>query len=180
MSWITDVQTVANTAKAGITAVSNDIQNTFSINANKTIDMIDSFFTNGYSIVGINANLIETVMYPAIDRYVDAINKQLDRLVNYEPEVAFKGTEIVGALKEYIDAVKILCSNIVSHMLAFREELAAVKKDGKWGYVDKDGNLVIDFQYDFASDFRFDIAEVRVGKERFFIDKSGQVYDIKG
>ena len=36
---------------------------------------------------------------------------------------------------------------------AFSEGLAAVKKDVKWGYIDHDNNVVIDFQYDVAYDF---------------------------
>lgn len=32
----------------------------------------------------------------------------------------------------------------------FSEDLAAVKKNGKWGYIDHEGNVVIDFQYDYA------------------------------
>lgn len=33
---------------------------------------------------------------------------------------------------------------------AFNEGLAAVKKDGKWGYIDEEGKVVIPFQYDQA------------------------------
>lgn len=35
----------------------------------------------------------------------------------------------------------------------FSEDLAAVKKDGKWGYIDHDNNVVIPFQYELAYDF---------------------------
>lgn len=35
----------------------------------------------------------------------------------------------------------------------FSDGLAAVKKNGKWGYIDYDNNVVIDFQYDYAWDF---------------------------
>ena len=36
----------------------------------------------------------------------------------------------------------------------FREyDMALVKKNGKWGYIDNAGNTVIDFQFDDASDF---------------------------
>lgn len=35
----------------------------------------------------------------------------------------------------------------------FSEDLAAVKQDGKWGYVDHDNNVVIPFQYELAYDF---------------------------
>ncbi len=35
----------------------------------------------------------------------------------------------------------------------FYEGLAAVKKDGKWGYIDETGKTVIDFKYDYAGEF---------------------------
>ena len=35
----------------------------------------------------------------------------------------------------------------------FSEELAKIKKNGKWGYIDKKGNIVIDCIYDDAKDF---------------------------
>lgn len=35
----------------------------------------------------------------------------------------------------------------------FSEGLAAVKKDGKWGYIDEDNNVVIPFQYDYTWGF---------------------------
>lgn len=36
---------------------------------------------------------------------------------------------------------------------SFSEDLAAVKYGGKWGYIDKSGKVVIDFQYDEAYSF---------------------------
>lgn len=36
---------------------------------------------------------------------------------------------------------------------SFSEDLAAVKKDGKWGYIDTDGKVVIPFEYDQAYAF---------------------------
>ena len=89
MSWITDVQTVTSNAKSTISAVSNNITNTFSIGTNKTIDMIDSFFANGYSIVGINANQIPA-MKVAVESYVNSINTELAKLENYNPYDAIK------------------------------------------------------------------------------------------
>lgn len=35
----------------------------------------------------------------------------------------------------------------------FSEDLAAAKKDGKWGYIDKDNKVVIPFQYELAYSF---------------------------
>lgn len=127
MSWTTDVQTVTSNVKSTIIADSANIQNAVSSNANKTIDMIDSFFTNGYSIVGINANAINDIMCPAIDEYIASVKEELEKLNKYDPNVAFKGTEIVPALNEYIESVKFLCSNLVSRMMQFKEELRLVQ-----------------------------------------------------
>ena len=42
----------------------------------------------------------------------------------------------------------------------YSDGLAAVKKDGKWGYIDMDNNVVIPFKYDFASLFQEGLAVV--------------------
>lgn len=44
----------------------------------------------------------------------------------------------------------------------FNENLAAVRKDGKWGYIDKDNNVVIPFIYGYASFFAEGLAVVGV------------------
>lgn len=46
---------------------------------------------------------------------------------------------------------------------AFSEGLAAVKKDGKWGFIDADNQPVIDFKYDYARSFRQGQAIVQQG-----------------
>lgn len=47
-----------------------------------------------------------------------------------------------------------------SYIGSFSEGLARVKKDGKWGYVDKKGVLVIPTKYDYVSDFNEGMAQV--------------------
>ena len=44
----------------------------------------------------------------------------------------------------------------------FTNDLAAVEKNGKWGYIDTDGKTVIDFKYDYAD--RFSEGKAIVGK----------------
>ena len=58
-------------------------------------------------------------------------------------------------------------------MSSFHDGLAAVSKDGKWGYIDKKGNLAIPLQYDDAKDFSEGRAAVRKGKFYGFIDTDG-------
>ncbi|MCH5212196.1 MAG: WG repeat-containing protein [Oscillospiraceae bacterium] len=60
----------------------------------------------------------------------------------------------------------------------FSEDLARVKKDDKWGYIDKSGNVAVPFIYDIADDFT-DSGIAYVSKKsgyrlKFgYIDKSG-------
>ena len=59
--------------------------------------------------------------------------------------------------------------------------LAPVKKDGKWGYIDKKGDVVVPFKFDFADTFSDGIATVAKKDKFSFIDTSGHylplVYD---
>ncbi len=57
----------------------------------------------------------------------------------------------------------------------FSEGLAAVKKDGKWGFIDKTGKVVIGFQYEDVDTFGFSKGLAGVEKNGMwgFIDKTG-------
>ncbi len=59
------------------------------------------------------------------------------------------------------------------HGYVFSEGLAGVKKNGKWGYVDYDGNEVIPFQYDFVFAFTEGFAWVKKDGKWGLIDKYG-------
>lgn len=52
---------------------------------------------------------------------------------------------------------------------------AAVKIDGKWGYVDASGNVVISPQYDGARSFSCGLAAVKIGDKWGFINEEGTV-----
>ena len=59
----------------------------------------------------------------------------------------------------------------------FSENLAAVKKWDKWGFIDIEGNEIIAFEYDFAGHFRGGVVEVTQNKETFFINHLGERVD---
>ena len=48
---------------------------------------------------------------------------------------------------------------------SFSDGYAAVKKDGKWGYIDEEGNVVVDFKYDWANFFSEGVALVATLEE---------------
>lgn len=71
----------------------------------------------------------------------------------------------------------------------FKEELAVVKKDGLYGYINYKGEEVIPLKYEYAKDFSDGLAEVKQNGKYGFIDKSGNfigfrqydyVYDFRG
>ena len=61
-----------------------------------------------------------------------------------------------------------------SDALCYRDGLAAVKKDGKWGFINSRGNVAIPIVYDKASHFFADKKSVSLGNESFYIDREGQ------
>ncbi len=53
--------------------------------------------------------------------------------------------------------------------------LAAVKLNGKWGYVNTKGDVIIPFQYDnIVMAFSFGEAKVTLNGRTFYIDKTGK------
>lgn len=55
------------------------------------------------------------------------------------------------------------------------ESYAAVKINGKWGFVDKNGKIVIEPQYDDARSFANGLAAVKVVDKWGFIDENGKI-----
>jgi hypothetical protein len=70
---------------------------------------------------------------------------------------------VVWAMIDYTDTPK-----------EFHEGLAAVEKDGKWGYVDTLGTLVVPFQYDSVGHFSGGVSVVRISHKIGTIDKTGK------
>jgi hypothetical protein len=59
--------------------------------------------------------------------------------------------------------------------MPFREGLAAVRIDGRFGYIDENGEIVIEPAFDLAGAFDQGLAEVLVGKHTGVINRKGEV-----
>ena len=60
------------------------------------------------------------------------------------------------------------------------KELFAVQKDGKTGFIDRTGKVVIPFQFDSAQSFYEGLALVMLKGKKFFIDRTGHtVFEVK-
>ena len=55
------------------------------------------------------------------------------------------------------------------------EGLARVEMNNKWGYINKDGKVVIGLQFNDAGDFREGLARVKTGYGWGYINKEGEV-----
>jgi hypothetical protein len=58
---------------------------------------------------------------------------------------------------------------------SFNEGLAPVKKNGKWGYIDLKGDVVIDFLFDDAWCFSEGLAAVKLNEKYGYINNEGKV-----
>lgn len=57
---------------------------------------------------------------------------------------------------------------------AFFENKIAMEKDNKWGYVDQEGEAVIDFEFDDAAAFAHGVAIVKIGTKENIINSKGE------
>ena len=104
------------------------------------------------------------------------IGEKKDEIEKKEEETEKKETQL-GENKLYKtgDVVIPLKYDWVSN---FREGLAAVEIEGKWGFIDKSGNEVVPLKYGYADEFSEGLACVsltnKYKKDKYgFIDKSG-------
>lgn len=70
---------------------------------------------------------------------------------------------------------KEITSQVFADANLFYSEYAAVKQNGKWGFIDKSGNTVIDFIYEDASSFASGIAAVKQNGKWGCVIPSGKV-----
>jgi len=52
--------------------------------------------------------------------------------------------------------------------------LFPIKYNGKWGYIDETGIIIINPQYDTASEFFEGLALIEIGGKKGYIDKTGK------
>jgi hypothetical protein len=69
---------------------------------------------------------------------------------------------------------KVVIEPQYDYALDFSEGLVAVRRNGKWGFIDKTGKVVIKLQYDFVSGFSEGLAVVQNGRKWRYIDPSGK------
>lgn len=75
----------------------------------------------------------------------------------------------------YMDRTGRLVQPVYDSHGPFSDGLAAVSKDGKFGYIDTKGRTVVPLKYDLAYGFSDGAALVRQGDTKYLIDRQGKV-----
>ena len=77
----------------------------------------------------------------------------------------------------------VICVNFIVLLLTITalaqqrdtQKLFSVEKNGKWGFIDDAGKVIIPLEFDSANEFHEGLALVTIGKQKAFIDTSGRV-----
>jgi len=114
---------------ANIMGLSTTVENLRERNTSLRVQAeMSAHMSNGFSVIGISAPAIPT-MQSAIREYVAEITSKLNQLdTEYNPDIAFKGTEIYEALKNYMSEAKQISLNIVTYLNAFSDQLDEIRK----------------------------------------------------
>lgn len=153
-----------------------------------------------YGVINRTGNYVVIPKYKKIDRIVDPYvfvvgenNKEGvvdvfgNQILPFEySSVRYAGDKIfiIGIIDNsgrmrygFIHANGSIISGIeLEKAYGYRMGLASVKKNGKWGFIDKKGNVVIPSKYDDSRDFEEDgMAFVKLGNLWASIDTKGNV-----
>ena len=83
---------------------------------------------------------------------------------------------IIDTAGRYVLPLEYENTSYTGEKYMYYDSLALVEKDGKLGYVDLDGNLVIPFYFDKAYQFSEGLASVRHNGRWGYIDTHGEVF----
>ncbi|HCS19872.1 MAG TPA: hypothetical protein DIW47_04815 [Bacteroidetes bacterium] len=75
----------------------------------------------------------------------------------------------------HIISKKPLIAYEYQEVRSFKGELGAVKKGGKWGFIDYYGRVVIEIKYDDVKEFDYEYCAVKQGKKWGVIDRRGEI-----
>ena len=138
------------------------------INRNNEYGVID----NNSKIKG--TNIIQTINS---DNKSTLYNNQLENiLTRKDARIYIKEDYIEITSENNIEYLDFKGNKKQSKDIYKDNNIFAKEKDGKWGYVDKDGNTIIDFKYDFAIDInKYGYGAIKQDGKWGSIDKNGNI-----
>lgn len=148
-------------------------------------DMSENMIFGGYDEASALVNGVAAVAkdgkWSIVDNKGEAvIDKAYEDVVSDEKNVVYRNERLFvsdGTGYDMIDS----SGNVISKQKYEAAHLftdttyAAVKVDGKWGFIDKEGNMVIEAEYEDARSFMNGKAAVKVNGKWGFIDDTGEM-----
>ncbi|MEG2957875.1 MAG: WG repeat-containing protein [Christensenellaceae bacterium] len=94
-----------------------------------------------------------------------------------QPEYQASATPSTNAIKEEATAQpsEEKTPEPVPELVSEADMLPFIDADGKFGYMDKEGNILIQPVYDYAGRFSEGVAEIRMNDKSGYIDKTGNI-----
>lgn len=122
-----------------------------------------------------NTNVIEAKILKESKSYFYSIN--LDLVYSAKKAFIYKEDEYLKVYSQLEDKYLSFDGKILESKDVLKNNaLLADKKDDKWGFVDRSGNLVVDYQYDKVTEFNeYGFAGIKVDNKWGVIDLSGDI-----
>ncbi|PKL01317.1 MAG: hypothetical protein CVV56_01585 [Tenericutes bacterium HGW-Tenericutes-1] len=150
--------------------------------------VIDFYFDEAYAFNGKYAIIVRNNGYNIIDKSgITQFDDDLDYLYfDYETGYLwYVKDELLGLMKtngdivveaKYELTVEDDYSSSLESFSYFQEGLARVVKNGKFGYIDKTGEIIIDFDYEDAGHFSQGLAYYANSEGKYgYINKKGEI-----
>lgn len=140
-----------------------------------------ALLVNERKIEELYLNSIENILSFLRKEYIDEIHK---RVINVPSSIPKRNVPKTEKQKENnIDKVILKDKKLpateklnYTYQSAYSEtEFQLLKKNDKWGYIDKDKNVIIDFSFDDAFPFSEGLACVLIEGKKGFINRYGEV-----
>ena len=146
---------------------------------------------NNSGLINTNGNVVVPIQYSTLQRIGDkdllqavtAKNNKLD-LINESGNIS-EGIEN-GAIEVQDNYIKLYSDKNVKYFdmsgnekqykdFVSNNSVYAASKNGKWGLVDKNGNVVVDYTYDMVTEQNGEVAGVKKGDLWRIVDTSGKI-----
>jgi hypothetical protein len=83
-----------------------------------------------------------------------------------------EGCAVINTRGQFVSALHDSQASLVASR--YTDGIGPVAKDGKWGYADVSGNVVLPLRFNYAGDFENGMARVSQGGKYFFINRKGE------
>lgn len=139
--------------------------------------------TDSKEIIPVNKNVVQNIKGTRIIQTIDSKSKVTELYNNDMQKVATQTDARIYIKDNYIEMVSKdnieyfdFDGNKKEAKDIFDNKIYAKEQNGKWGYVDKNGNVVVDFKYDMTTNLnKYGYGAIKLNDKWGVIDQDGNV-----